>query len=181
MKKIIFAAFVLGLFAVSASAQVVATPVAINVKAIVPETASLIVTGTTVTFNVTDATVATTGDVNPTAGGVASMRKGHGATICVTPGPAIAGLIGVNDAKIIPITSVSVDAGVMGQFDQLGVAGNGNGCTDPLGVFISKTTVTSGVLNYHLSATPFALKLAAVPSATPDTYAGVINVTMQVM
>jgi hypothetical protein len=57
----------------------------------------------------------------------------------------------------------------------------GTGCTDPLGVFVTKTTYGSGVLNAHLTAVPFALQLAPVPTATPDTYSGIINVTMQVM
>ncbi len=173
MKKflVLSAILTLGLFAVSATAQVAfttasAAPQTIIVNATIQQSASLSLSGNFINFDVVNPAVPTIGN-GITVTGTVSMAKGHNAFFSLD----CTDLIGKEAGNVIP--------------SYLILMSTSHGAADAPVVNFGNywyTTPAAAVGSIGQSLVePLSFKLAPVPSYKPDQYQGVMTVTLQVV
>jgi hypothetical protein len=177
MKKIIFAAFVLGLFAVSASAQSYQqSATTVSLKATVAEHASITVTNPVINFNINDPTVTNNGDNTVSFTATYVLKNGANFAVCVGSdlfaAPGLAGT-GTN-TDVIPMSAIKVQPMATGGY--LSIAGSTDDCGLPNGVNILPKHAITG--NTGTATGSFNLAIAPV-TVRPDVYSGTVRIQFQ--
>jgi len=178
MKKAVFAALVIALFAVSASAQAtyLGGSTQVSLKATVSESMSFSVTNPVINFNILHPTKTTNGDNTVSFTANYFMKNGANFAVCVASNifeaPGLAGT-GTN-TDVIPVAAIEVQPMATGSYVSL--AGSTDLCGLPNGVnIIGKTPITG---NKGSVTGSFNLAIAPV-TVRPDVYSGTVLLYFQ--
>ncbi|MDR3573897.1 MAG: hypothetical protein P4L50_08550 [Anaerolineaceae bacterium] len=177
MKKAVFAALVLALFAVSASAQsYLGGSTTVGLKATVAESMSFSVTNPVINFNIFDPTKTTNGDNTVSFTASYFMKNGANFAVCVASNFfGTTGLVGTGtNTDVIPMAAIEVQPMATGSY--ISLSGAEDACGLPNGVTILAKQPITG--NKGSATGSFNLAIAPV-TVRPDVYNGTVLLYFQ--